>query len=151
MQPKYLIIHHIGAMPADFPDDDPVPTIRGWHTSPPRNWSDIAYHKVINSKGKVFQGREDSVQGAHAFGANASSLGLLMVGDFTTKAPTVKQVDALVQTLATLCRRHGIKPDKIIGHRDVAKLFPGGAASACPGDALYALLPSIRARVSAYL
>lgn len=150
MTPKYLIIHHVGTMPASFPVENPVPTVRDWHVNG-NKWSDIGYHKVISPSGIVHQGRKDSVVGAHAFGANAHSLGILMVGDFSKKAPTPKHTSALVNTLATLCKRHGIKPDHIIGHRDVAKLFPGGASSACPGDALYALLPEIRRRVGDYL
>lgn len=154
IKPLWLIVHHIGPMPDKFPDDDPVPTIRRWHTDPKRPggpFSDIGYHKVINTKGKVFQGRSDAVVGAHAFGANQASLGILMVGDFSKQTPGDKQVDALIQVLAVLCRRHKIDPERIIGHRDVVKIFPGGAASACPGDGLYALLPDIRKRVRAYL
>jgi hypothetical protein len=145
----FLIIHHIGAMPAGFPVEDPVPTVRSWHQA--RGWSDIGYHKVVTPSGAIKQGRADTVVGAHAFGANGPSLGILVVGDFRTKAPGTAQRKALVNALATLCKRHGVPVSHIIGHRDVPRLFPGGAASDCPGDALYAQLPSIRREVEAYL
>jgi hypothetical protein len=147
---EWLIVHHIGTMPAGFPVENPVPTVRGWHVNG-NKWSDIGYHKVISPSGTVHQGRADAVIGAHAFGANAASLGILMVGDFSKAPPTEAHLRSLVQVLATLAKRHKISLKNIIGHRDVAKLFPGGAASACPGDALYALLPEIRRRVGDYL
>jgi hypothetical protein len=39
------IILHCTATPEGR--DVSVEEIRGWHTSPPRNWSDIGYHYVI--------------------------------------------------------------------------------------------------------
>lgn len=145
----YLIVHHVGDMPAGFPVEDPVATVRQWHLA--RGWSDIGYHKVICPSGAVKQGRADAVVGAHAFGANGPSLGILVVGDFRKAKPPAAQRKALVSVLATLCKRHNIPVSHIIGHRDVARLFPGGAASDCPGDALYADLSAIRREVEAYL
>lgn len=149
MQPKFLIVHHMGPVPAGFDYANTVKIVDQWHRA--KGWSGIGYHKVILPGGEVKQGRPDAVVGAHAFGANAASLGILVAGDFSKQAPPEAQQAALVQVLATLAKRHGIMPDRIIGHRDVAKLFPGGAASACPGDALYALLPEVREQVEAYL
>jgi hypothetical protein len=146
----YIVIHHIGPMPAGFPVESPVETIRAWHKA--KGWSDIGYHKLITPSGKVLQGRPDAVVGAHAFGANTPSLGVNVIGDFSKAPPQKTQLDALVQTLAVLCKRHGIPVNHVIGHRDVAKMFkaPEGA-SACPGDGLYGILPDIRKRVAALL
>tara|TARA_R110000751_G_scaffold73954_1_gene149643 strand:+ start:1452 stop:1868 length:417 start_codon:yes stop_codon:yes gene_type:complete len=57
-----------------------VETIRNWHTSPPRNWSDIGYHFVIGLDGTVFQGRPIDKQGAHTRGQNADSIGICYIG-----------------------------------------------------------------------
>lgn len=57
-----------------------VETIRNWHTSPPRNWSDIGYHFVIGLDGTVFQGRPIDNQGAHTRGHNADSIGICYIG-----------------------------------------------------------------------
>lgn len=149
MRPLWLIVHHLGTVPAGFDFARTVETVRQWHKA--KGWADIGYHKAVLPSGAVQQGRPDAVVGAHAFGANQASLGILVAGDFSRAAPGEVQLSALVQVLATLAKRHAIKPDHIIGHRDVAKLFPGGAASACPGDALYALIPEIRRRVGDYL
>lgn len=146
----HLIVHHIGPMPAGFPVEDPVPTVRSWHVKG-NGWSDIGYHKLITPSGRVLQGRADAVIGAHAFGANTPSLGILVVGDFRAKPPTTAQRHALVQTLAILAKRHGVPVANIIGHRDASRLFPGAAASECPGALLYADLPAIRREVAARL
>jgi hypothetical protein len=145
----YLIVHHVGDMPAGFPVEDPVETVRSWHKA--RGWSDIGYHKVICPSGAVKQGRADAVVGAHAFGANGPSLGILVVGNGNEGPMTKAQRKSLVTVAATLCKRHGIPPSHIIGHRDVSRLFPGGAASDCPGKFIYAELSAIRREVEAYL
>lgn len=141
----WLIIHHIGDVPKGFNYAKTVETVRGWHKA--KGWSDIGYNKVILPNGDIKQGRPDAVIGAHAYGANAPSLGILVAGDFRTKAPPDAQFESLVDACIILRSRHAIPLDHIIGHRDVARLFPGGAASDCPGDALYALLPKLRERV----
>jgi len=145
LKPKYLVIHHSAGNPNATIED-----IRKMHIA--KGWSDIGYHKVIEADGDVKQGRNDAVIGAQAFGANAVSLGLLVVGDFMKKEPKPIQITALIQVLAVLCKRHKLSVDKIIGHRDVSKLFnvPEGA-TACPGDKLYTLLPMIREKVKKYL
>lgn len=60
--------------------DVSVETIRDWHTSPPRNWSDIGYHFVIGLDGTVFRGRPINKQGAHTRGQNADSIGICYIG-----------------------------------------------------------------------
>lgn len=147
---QYIVVHHLGAMPAGFPVEDPVPTVRSWHKA--KGWSDIGYHKVICPSGAIKQGRADSVIGAHAFGLNAHSLGILCVGDFSTEQPPAALRRALVQALGILCKRYSVPPSRVIGHRDVAGIIGDpSAASACPGNGLHALLPAIRREVEAYL
>jgi len=147
---SYLIVHHVGRMPASgMGDDEVVATITKWHKA--NGWASIGYHKLITASGAVKQGRNDAVSGAHAFGANAPSLGILVVADGDKGPLPGLQRAALVQTLAILAKRHGVPVANIIGHRDVSRLFPGGAASSCPGSYIYADLPAIRAEVAARL
>lgn len=56
-------------------------TIRSWHTSPPRNWSDIGYHFVIlnDGMGTVERGRPVWRNGAHTKGHN-DTIGICYVG-----------------------------------------------------------------------
>jgi N-acetylmuramoyl-L-alanine amidase len=142
---EYLIIHHSAS-----PETTTIDDIRQWHKN--KGWSDIGYHKVIYQNGEVKQGRPDAVMGAQAFGANAFSLGICCIGNFETKKPPEKMIKALIQVLATLCKRHNLPPERIIGHRDVSRMFnvPAGASS-CPGRYMYSLLPEIQTEVSKYL
>ena len=63
-------------------------TIRRWHTSPPRNWSDIGYHFVIlnDGCGIVERGRPVWRTGAHTRGHN-DSIGIVYVGGLRDGKP----------------------------------------------------------------
>lgn len=63
-------------------------TIREWHTSAPRNWSDIGYHFVIlnDGCGTVERGRPIWKQGAHTRGHN-KSIGVCYVGGLVDGVP----------------------------------------------------------------
>ena len=64
-------------------------TMRRWHTSPPRNWSDIGYHFVIlnDGVGTVERGRPVWKNGAHTKGHN-DSIGVVYVGGLLNGEPT---------------------------------------------------------------
>jgi N-acetyl-anhydromuramyl-L-alanine amidase AmpD len=144
--PQWLIIHHSASSATTT-----VADMDRWHREE-RGWLGVGYHKVIYRDGSIHQGRPDSVIGAQAFGANEHSLGICLIGNFTNGLSdlTGYQWNALVRTCVVLCKRHRITPAHIIGHRDVAALFPGGEASACPGK-LYGELSKLRREVAAGL
>ena len=107
-----------------------VKEIRQWHTSPPRNWSDIGYHYVIRRDGTIEAGRLFSDIGAHVEGYNARALGICMVGG--------KGKDGKPENNFTLAQWESLRkrvtasklmyPSAIVqGHRD----FPG-VTKACP-------------------
>lgn len=56
-----------------------VAEIRRWHIDD-NKWLDIGYHYVIDRDGGVAKGRADSVAGAHVFGHNKNSLGIVLIG-----------------------------------------------------------------------
>jgi hypothetical protein len=106
-----------------------------------RGWIDIAYHIGIDRRGNIYRLR--SPRGAGDTSTDYDPKGHLLVlcdGNFDAQAPSKAQVRALVDVLAWACRKYGVKPRRIKGHRDVAH-------SSCPGDALYEKLPRIRRRV----
>jgi N-acetyl-anhydromuramyl-L-alanine amidase AmpD len=127
MQVDYIVLHHSASA-----DNTTIEEIRQWHLN--KGFSDIGYHKVIYQNGEVKQGRNDSLKGAHAFGANAFTLGICSIGNFDINKMKDTQYKSLLQVCATLLKRYGLNKDRLIGHRDVAKMFnvPEGA-SACPG------------------
>ena len=59
-----------------------VDDIRDWHTSAPRNWSDIGYHFYIQLDGTVWHGRPLERSGAHTIGRNKNSIGVCFEGGY---------------------------------------------------------------------
>lgn len=57
-----------------------IEDIRSWHTSPPRNWSDIGYHYYIQLDGTTWVGRPLEKSGAHCKGRNKNSIGICFEG-----------------------------------------------------------------------
>ena len=82
--------------------------------------------------------------GTHAGACNAIRFGIEVVGDFQSKAPSAAQQQLLIDTLAALHRWAKIGPD-LNAHRDCM------ADRTCPGDAFYALKPSLQQRLAAAL
>lgn len=126
-----------------------------------RGWNDIGYSYLICGTGEIFEGREDEddatdVWGAHD-GFNRGSMSVSLMGYFHppyNQVPSEPQLDTLVRTFAWMAEIRGIDPldaslyeafggvqTNIYGHREVR-------ATECPGDILFALKDSVRARVA---
>ncbi|HEX2027012.1 MAG TPA: cell wall-binding repeat-containing protein [Nitriliruptorales bacterium] len=101
--------------------------------------------------------RGQVVTGAHVGGHNTGNIGIAAIGTFTAAEPRYGAIEALEDALAELAARHGLDPEGttvysngatskrvrvISGHRDYS-------ATDCPGDRLYARLPSIRSDTAA--
>lgn len=141
-----LIIHHsAGGSHQSFED------IKNFHKLN-NGWNDIGYHMIIEADGKIVRGRADDIQGAQALGANEYSLGVCLIGNFMKSSPPKAQIDSLVKVLTDWCKKYNLPVTKIIGHKNVAKLYNrADVSTACPGDILYGLIPEIRKRVKAKL
>ena len=116
-----LIVVHCSATPPSM--DIGANEIREWHTTPPRNWSDIGYHYVIRRNGRFEPGRPEWAVGAHARGVNGRSVGVCLIGGVHTEGGpdfnfTRKQMDTLAAFLVTLRLRY---PEaEVVGHRDLS-------------------------------
>lgn len=113
--PSAIVIHESASTWGD------MNTIRRWHLS--RGWSDIGYHAVIlNGKrtahgrydptldGKIEPGRPENIRGCHcsADNMNATALGVCLIGiPGRNGYPTKRQIDSLIDYLATRCRKSG--------------------------------------------
>ncbi|QBI19237.1 hypothetical protein ER308_06570 [Egibacter rhizosphaerae] len=133
-----------------------------------RGWNDIGYNFLVDRFGRIYEGRAGGIErpivGAHAGGFNTGSVGIAVIGTFTSgDVPEVAQ-EAVASILAWKFRMHGIDPratvtltsggstryssgtqvtkPTIIGHRDVS-------ATSCPGDGSYRHIESLRRRVAA--
>lgn len=116
-----------------------VRAIQAYHQNV-KGWIDIAYSFLVDSDGTIYEGRGVGKAGAHTEGDNSRSHAICLMGDFTSKTPTAKAIDALVD-LARHGRELGWWVPTLGGHRDAP-----GAQTQCPGDKLYAMLPQVRAR-----
>jgi LysM repeat protein len=103
-----------------------------------RGWAAIGYHWLVSPDGQVYEGRPESIQGAHTRNANSNNLGISMMGDFHKNSPTARHVSILKAVLEDARKRYGLPRSKVFGHRD-------HMATACPGDHLYAWLQRYKA------
>jgi hypothetical protein len=134
-------------------------------------WNDIGYNFLVDRYGGIWEGRaggiEAAVIGAQAQGYNANSTGIACLGTFTSLPLDEPAMEALAKLIGWKLSLHGapvqgtttlisaggasnryktgtpVVFERISGHRD-------GDQTACPGDALYAQLPDLRARAQRY-
>ena len=130
-------------------------------------WDDVGYNFLVDKYGTIFEGRaggiDQPVVGAQAQGYNAVSTGVANLGTYQDVPQTPRAVDAMARLLAWKLSLHGapvtgrvtvrsaggssnkhgngasVTFERISGHRD-------GNRTSCPGDALHAQLPELRAK-----
>jgi hypothetical protein len=171
---QQLFVHHTAGVNRD---PHPAATMRAilYYHVVRRGWCDIGYNFVVSPRGRVFEGRfsrrfdpwelhdgEDRssriVTGAHVAEFNSGSVGVGMMGNFSTAPVPRRARRALVGLLAWEADRHNLPPRGrhvyrnpvtsvsrrlfvIAGHRDAGQ-------TACPGGNLYRALPRIRRSVA---
>ena len=148
----HFVIHHTTGS-NDIPD--PAAFVRAiyYFHAVTRGWGDIGYNYLIDREGRIYEGRAggDGVIGAHAAPYNRGTVGVAILGDYSTSDVPAAALSALVELLAWKGNLHFVHPlesrwlldrtfPTIMGHRDCNN-------TPCPGDRAYALLPQIRARV----
>ena len=172
-----LIVHHTATANNDT---DPASTVRAiyrYHAID-QGYGDIGYNFLIDGQGRIYKGRysgpagtrdQDSLTGenpdglgvtaAHTGGWNSGTMGIAILGTYTSATVPATARSALVDHLAWESEQHGIDPlatstfsnpvsgaqattPNISGHRD-------WAATECPGGTLHGDLPAIRQDVAA--
>ena len=134
-------------------------------------WNDIGYNFLVDKYGQVFEGRaggvDQAVIGAQAQGYNSVSTGIACLGTFSSLPQSEAGIEALAHLIGWKLSLHGVPTEgtvvvtsrggasnrypsgaqvtleRIPGHRD-------GDSTSCPGEALYAQLPDLRARATRY-
>ncbi len=154
----HLIVHHTVGANTSSDWAAVVRSIWNFHIFT-NGWSDIGYNYLIDPNGVIYEGRAggDNVTGAHFSCQNGGTMGLSLLGTFTTVQPTTAALTSLKEILSWKADQRNIDPAassyhagmretlaNISGHRDGNGLAQSCGATECPGAMLYPLLPSIR-------
>ena len=141
--------------------------IYAYHTQS-LGWNDIGYNLLVDRFGTIYEGRYGGVArgvvGAQVYGFNTGSTGVSVLGTYVSESPSSQARASLVELLAWKLSLSGldatgtavmtcgaaekhkegatVRFPVVAGHRDANY-------TVCPGDAFYALLPSIRSAVAA--
>lgn len=105
-------------------------------------WSDIGYHFLIGPDGVIYQGRPETVVGAHVQ-PNTNAVGICVIGDYDPgqDSNNEKIERSLIDLLSWLSSKYGVDPKaQYYGHRDFS-------SKSCPGDGIYLRLPYYRSKV----
>ena len=157
-------IHHT-ATSNRYSRSDVPGILRGmyWYHTKQLGWSDLGYNFLVDKFGRIWEGRAGGVRhpvrGAHTLGFNHASFGVAVIGSYGSVRPPARVVGDLVRLTAWKLDKYGRRPSgsgsvvstgsdrypkgtrvwvrRIDGHRDTNY-------TACPGDRLYAQLPTIR-------
>lgn len=132
-----------------------------------RGWCDIGYNFLVDKWGNVYEGRAGSgsqpVIGVHAGGFNTATLGVSMLGDYSSTTPSAAVRESVARVIAWRLGQYHRDPMStisyttlggensrfsggttlalpvVVGHRDVAY-------TACPGNGGYGVLGAIKQR-----
>jgi hypothetical protein len=174
---QVLTVHHQGSSAGP----DYAATVRAiyYDQAVTQGWGDIGYQALIDPLGNVYEGRYSGtdgapafngttadgrplvVTGAHVYQWNVGNLGVCLLGNYTSTAPTAAAVNALTTVLAGFARVGRLDPlgttaylnpmnnnaktaAVISGHRD-------WAATECPGGTFYATMGKVRSDTAAKL
>ncbi|MFF5898079.1 N-acetylmuramoyl-L-alanine amidase [Streptomyces argenteolus] len=162
---RAVFVHHTGHTNAYDCADAPR-MLRAMEEAHVRGegWDDIGYNFVVDRCGTIYEGRAGgvgrSVRGAHATGFNAHSVGVAALGTFAPGVPVPKALIEGIAKVGAWKLGRDIDPEGFVrmvstndeslykrgeevylhavaGHRDTFQTY-------CPGEALYAQLPTIR-------
>lgn len=100
----------------------------------------IGYHGAAFASGRAYQvGSYDRARAHVKGGQNKNSVGLVMIGNFTTMAPSEGHLAAGRELIKSVTRRVG-RQLPLVPHQQV----PGNADTACPGPLWPEWLPKLR-------
>lgn len=162
---RLAVVHHSDGSNDYSPGAVPgiIRSIQAFHMDG-RGWSDIAYNFVVDKYGGLWEGRgggiDRPVVGAHAMGFNTNSVGVMVLGDYTSATPTGAAIESVSKVIGWKLALHDADPSgrvaftsggsttipagvtvdlpRVVGHRDVG-------ATSCPGS-IHGSLGQIRNR-----
>ena len=172
----HVVVHHTAGT-NNYSAEQSASIVRGiyYYHAVTLDWGDIGYNFLIDKFGTVFEGRSGSLAapggrmsvGAHARGVNTGTMGLSMMGDYSSVSPSEPQLSSVGKMAGWFLRRAGISDangwaglhvwtteryqagstvsmPRILAHRDVGY-------TSCPGDVGYSKLGIIRSIAQAQI
>ena len=148
-----LTLHHAAGFSAENIEEgkEQMRAIQDLHQFV-RGWSDIGYHFVVDKAGNIYQGRPETVIGAHVLNNNKGNIGVcvlgcyhppeLYCGDWLTDATN----NSLIALYAWVSGEYNYDPNVLKGHRD----YPYNETS-CPGNNVYEELSWFREEIKRYM
>jgi len=164
---SHLWVHHSAGQTVSSDFAAVVRSYYSYHTGT-LGWADIGYNWLVDPNGVIYQGRPHvysvvsetvttDVQGAHAGNVNSRTMGICVIGDYTSILPSAAAITSLRNMLAWKANEKRmdvlgtgaigtVTYNILSGHRDNLS-----TPTSCPGNAFYPTLPNLRRRVHAYL
>ncbi|HET9497336.1 MAG TPA: N-acetylmuramoyl-L-alanine amidase, partial [Candidatus Limnocylindria bacterium] len=110
-----LIVHHTAGANGD---PNPAATVRAiyHYHAVTQNWGDIGYNYLVDAQGRIYEGRHSReywngatptsdnaagqvISGGHALYHNAGTMGIALLGNFTSQSPTTAARSSLINLL----------------------------------------------------
>lgn len=161
------VVHHTAGT-NNYSQGQVAGIIRGiyWYHASKLQWGDIGYNVLVDKYGGAWQGRAGNFWayntiGAHAYGVNASTFGISVLGNYTDVQPSAQAMDTVARVVAFKLSVAQLNPNGwatmystywsrnitipvISGHRD-------SSPTGCPGNAFYRELPKLRLMTARYM
>jgi N-acetylmuramoyl-L-alanine amidase/Secretion system C-terminal sorting domain len=151
----HLIVHHSAGQNTSTNWTATVASIFDYHVNS-NGWSDVGYNYLITPDGALYYGRGggNNVIGAHYCAKNTNTMGVCMVGNYMTVAPTDTAWRTLERLFAWKAVESNINPTALANLSDLGSIpvvngHRSGCATECPGDSSFNRLPALRTRLSA--
>jgi N-acetyl-anhydromuramyl-L-alanine amidase AmpD len=139
--PQRIVVHHT-YIPnqSQYKGAASIRGIQNYHMDNANTkWADIGYHFLIGPEGTIYQGRPETVVGAHC-SPNTNSVGVCLIGDYDPGKDPIPAVmeKSLINLLAWLTSNYSVDPrTNLYGHCDFS-------TKSCPGKTVYARLPQYK-------
>jgi hypothetical protein len=162
---KLAVVHHSDSPNTYTPADVPsiLRSIQAFHMDA-NGWADIGYNFVVDKFGGIWEARaggmDKPVIGAHAKGFNTNSVGVMVIGDYTSAQPSAAALESVSNVVGWKMSLSGNDPSgrvdftsggadkyaagvvvnlpRVVGHQDVN-------FTSCPGS-IEGYLGQIRTR-----
>ena len=156
---SHLVVHHSAGSNTSPNWAATVRSIWDYHVNT-QGWDDVGYNYLIDPNGVIYEGRGNDVQGAHFSCMNTGTMGVCLLGNFNTVAPTTAMINSLIELMGwkacdidedprdtTYFANGAIDLINLVGHRDGNTIPASCTVTECPGNNVYAVLNSLRSNI----